>query len=80
MPVFVTIKKSTGETVKSFSLIGAHSIDRVLLWVWRDLFLSLIVSGSKQEKDRIPEMLSDMEDAMSWQSLQRLLYGGRKCE
>lgn len=58
------------------SVLGPQNIDRVLLWIWRDLFISLFSKGSKREKDKIPEMLEDIENSLGVDGLERLLYGG----
>lgn len=76
LPVRVTIKDKTGNTVKHMSVLGPQNIDRVLLWVWRDLFVSMFSKGSKREKDKIPEMLEDIESLLGVDGLERLLYGG----
>ncbi|KAF8806817.1 hypothetical protein BYT27DRAFT_7167004 [Phlegmacium glaucopus] len=75
-PVRVIIKDNTGKTVKRMSVLGPQNIDRVLLWIWRDLFVSLFCKGSKHEKDKIPEMLEDIESSLGIEGLERLLYGG----
>ena len=76
LPVRVTIKDNTGKTVKHMSVLGPQNIDRVLLWIWRDLFVSLFAKGSKRDKDNIPEMLEDIETFLGVDGLERLLYGG----
>ena len=77
LPVRVTIKDKNGKTVKHMSVLGPQNIDRVLLWIWRDLFVSLLSKGPKRERDKIPEMLEDIEDFLGIQGLERLLYGGK---
>ena len=76
LPVRVTIKDKSGKTVKHMSILGPQNIDRVLLWIWRDLFVSLFSRGSKGEIDKIPEMLEDIEILLGVDGLERLLYGG----
>jgi hypothetical protein len=48
----------------------------VLLWIWRDLFVSLFSKGSKRDRDKIPDMLEDIENFLGYDGLERLLYGG----
>ncbi|KAI0771684.1 hypothetical protein BD413DRAFT_693192 [Trametes elegans] len=79
MYVPITIKGRNGKVVKSWEINGAHNIEEVLQFIWRDLFLSLLASGNQRHIKRIPEMLDDIEDLMGWTALERLLYGGRKC-
>ena len=76
LPVRVTIKDKTGKTITRISVLGPQNIDRVLLWIWRDLFVSLFSQGSKREKDRIPEMLEDIGNFLGYDGLERLLYSG----
>ena len=76
LPVRVTIKDGTGKTVKHMSVLGPQNIDRVLLWIWRDLFVSLFSRGPKRDRDKIPEMLEDIEALLGVDGLERLLYGG----
>ncbi|KAI9059066.1 hypothetical protein FKP32DRAFT_1596723 [Trametes sanguinea] len=79
MYVPITLKRKSGKVVKSWELTGAHNIEEVLQFIWRDLFLSLLASGNQRQIKKIPDMLDDIEDLMSWTALERLLYGGRKC-
>ncbi|KAJ7476955.1 hypothetical protein B0H11DRAFT_2234915 [Mycena galericulata] len=65
-----------GKIVKTFTLAGPRNIDRALLWIWRDLFVSLLAKGKNTEK--VPEMLSDIEECLDWQALERMLYGGSR--
>lgn len=76
LPVRVTIKDNTGKTVKHMSVLGPQNIDRMLLWIWRDLFVSLLSKGSKRERDKIFEMLDDIEYFLGVDGLEKLLYGG----
>ncbi|KAL1939715.1 hypothetical protein VTO73DRAFT_9748 [Trametes versicolor] len=76
----ITLKRRCGKLVKSWELNGAHHIEEVLQFIWRDLFLSMLASGSKRHLAKIPEMLDDIEDLMGWTSLERLVFGGRKCK
>lgn len=76
LPVRVVIKDNNGKIVKHMSFLGPQNIDRVLLWIWREMFVSLFAKGSKRERDKIPEMLDDIEDLLGVDGLERLLYGG----
>ncbi len=80
MYVPITIKRKSGKVVKSWQVNGAHNIEEVLQFIWRDLFLSMLATGTHRQVQQIPEMLDDIEDIMGWTALERLLYGGRKCE
>ncbi|KAK7053782.1 hypothetical protein R3P38DRAFT_1466981 [Favolaschia claudopus] len=63
-----------GKVIKRFNLSGPPNIDRALLWIWRELFVCMLATDNHTEK--IPSMLSDIEETLGWQSLERLLYGG----
>ncbi|KAG6811965.1 hypothetical protein H0H92_005069 [Tricholoma furcatifolium] len=76
MPIDITIKAKNGSIVRAFSLRGPHGIKRVALWIWRELFVSML-SSVAHPKQRIAEMLDEIELIMGWQSLERLLYGGK---
>ncbi|KDQ52030.1 hypothetical protein JAAARDRAFT_73311 [Jaapia argillacea MUCL 33604] len=78
MYVSVVIKKRSGKPVKSFSLSGAHNLEEPLLWIWRDLLLNILHKGSEKQKNRIPEMLVDIESILGWRGLERMLYGGKQ--
>ncbi|KAA1478449.1 hypothetical protein DENSPDRAFT_809716 [Dentipellis sp. KUC8613] len=79
MNVSVVIKRiKTGKTVQSFHLKGAFNATVVLLWVWRDLILTMLTYGTENQKKYIPEMLEDIQAGMGWIGLPRLLMGGKK--
>ncbi|KAH7922878.1 hypothetical protein BV22DRAFT_1037002 [Leucogyrophana mollusca] len=78
MFVPVKIRRSSGKVVKSFKLTGAHNLDQVMLWIWRDLFVMILANGTKRQKDAIPDMLDDIQNLLGWKSLERLLCGGKK--
>jgi hypothetical protein len=80
MPVNVTIKNRGGKLIKDFSVSGPHGVERILLWIWRDLFVSLLARGASWEKEKTSEMLEGIEDVLEWTALERLLYGGKPCE
>ncbi|KAI8984817.1 hypothetical protein BD414DRAFT_489320 [Trametes punicea] len=79
MYVPIALKRKSGKVVKSWELTGAHNIEEVLQFIWRDLFLSMLASGNQRQIKKIPDMLDDIEDLMGWTALERLIYGGRKC-
>jgi hypothetical protein len=83
MNLFITaaIKNRRGKAVKSFSFTGAQNLEVMFLWVWRDLFVSLLATDERRGRETTLEMLADLECALGWQSLERLLYGGKiECE
>lgn len=80
MYIPIVIKRTTGQRVKTFEINGAHNLEEALLFIWRDLFLSLLAHGTPNQISKIPEMMDEIEDLLGWDSLERLLYGGRKCE
>ncbi|PBK65574.1 hypothetical protein ARMSODRAFT_960944 [Armillaria solidipes] len=74
--VDICLKRTNGKIVKHFLFHGPHNISTVLLWMWRELFVSFSASGGRQARKQIPEMLLDIEEEMGWKSLVRLLQGG----
>lgn len=78
--ISLSIKDKTGKLVKKFSFSGPLNIERVLLWIWRDLFVSMSASGGPRGRKDIPAMLVDIEEVLGWEALERLLYGGHDCE
>ena len=62
MYVPIAIKRKSGRVIKSWEVNGAHNIEEVLQFIWRDLFLSLLATGTKEQIAKIPEMLDDIED------------------
>src|SRR4051794_22591649 len=81
LSVMVEIKRAVShETVKSFSFIGAQRLDVAMLWIWRDLFLSMLAYGRNKDKKKIPQMLREIEDFFGWSAVQRILSGGDKCK
>lgn len=78
MYISVKIRRSSGKVVKSFHFTGAHNLERVMLWIWRDLFVVMLADGTKRQKLAIPDMLDDIRAEFGWNALERLLYGGQK--
>lgn len=77
VPVEVCLKSKKGKALKHFSVLGPQNIDRILLWIWRDLFLSLLANGSEVDKQKVPNFLEDIETSLGIGALERVLYGGR---
>ncbi|KAG0697112.1 hypothetical protein DFH29DRAFT_947920 [Suillus ampliporus] len=80
MYISVKIRRSSGKVVKSFHFTGAHNLERVMLWIWRDLFVVMLADGTTRQKAAIPDMLDDIRVEFGWKALERLLYGGRKAD
>lgn len=69
-------RRKTGKIVKTFRLVGIGHFERVLLWTWRDLFVSMLASNPGQ-KQLVLDMLQDIRATLGWKSLPRMLFGGR---
>ncbi|KAK1221591.1 hypothetical protein PQX77_015604 [Marasmius sp. AFHP31] len=74
---------SGGKTIKHFSgkTLCVRTAERVLFWLWRELFVSLAAYRSKSEhglaKRQVAEMMLDVEEAMGGpRALERILHGG----
>ncbi|KAF9074674.1 hypothetical protein BDP27DRAFT_1316635 [Rhodocollybia butyracea] len=78
LPVTFNIKLSSGRVVKHFSHANLKNVDGILLWIWREVFLSMSAVVGRQARKKIPEMLMDIEDNLGWKSLANLLSGGCK--
>ena len=69
-------RHKTGKLVKTFRLVGVSNFEHILLWTWRDLFVSMLASSPGQ-KHAIPDMLRDIQAALSWESLPKMVLGSR---
>ncbi|KAG7097573.1 hypothetical protein E1B28_004910 [Marasmius oreades] len=84
-PLTFNIKNNKGKIIKNFSgkSMNIRNADKILLWLWRELFVSLSVARSKSDSDipvvkkQIMNMLLDVEEAMGGPNvLERILHGG----
>ncbi|KIM42733.1 hypothetical protein M413DRAFT_444401 [Hebeloma cylindrosporum] len=80
LPVDFSLKGKSGKVAKRFSVVGPQNINRILLWIWRDLFVTLLADGTEKDKKRVPDFLEDIESVLGVSSLERLLYGGKPSE
>lgn len=78
LPVEFALRDKKGKVVKRFSVLGPQNVDQILLWIWRDLFVSLFAKGSERDKKKVPDFLEDIEAAFGVVSLEWLLYGGKR--
>lgn len=72
----IKIKRSTGKVVKSFMFNGAQNLESVMLWIWRDLFMAILATGSKRQRCVVPDMIDDIRLLLGWRALELLLRGG----
>ncbi|CAA7269169.1 unnamed protein product [Cyclocybe aegerita] len=77
LPVEFALKDKHGKIVKQFAVMGPQNINRVLLWIWRDLFVCLFAKGSQRDRGKVPDCLEDIQSILGDNALQRLLYGGK---
>jgi hypothetical protein len=77
LPVNFNLKGKDGKILKRFNVLGPQNIDQILLWIWRDLFVTVLAKGSARDKKKVPEFLEEIESVLGVRSLERLLYGGR---
>lgn len=52
-PVDFLLRNKLGKVVKRFHVLGPQNIDRILLWIWRDLFVSMYATAPSRDKKRI---------------------------
>ncbi|KAJ3842744.1 hypothetical protein EV361DRAFT_906192 [Lentinula raphanica] len=76
IPVELSITNSAGKCIKRFSYPNIQRMDRILLWMWRELFVSMLAANGDFSKKEIPDMLGDIEDSFGWRSLSKMIYGG----
>ncbi|KAJ7601158.1 hypothetical protein C8J56DRAFT_1157385 [Mycena floridula] len=77
-PIKLLIRDKSGKIVKQFNFNGPRTMDRLLLWVWRELLVSISTSGGTlARKTYIPDMLMDIENILGWEALERMVYGGK---
>jgi hypothetical protein len=75
--VDVTIRRRrTRRIVKTFQLSGIPAFERVLLWVWRELFVSMLANDAGAAQ-KIPEMFDEINELLDWKAVQNVLYGTR---
>jgi hypothetical protein len=67
-------RHKTGKIIKTFHIVGVPNFERVLLWTWRDLFVSMLASSPGQ-RQVIPDMLQDIQAILSWEALPKILLG-----
>lgn len=77
LPIDVKIKDRNGKIVQKFHVIGPQQIDQILLWIWRDVLVSIFVAGTQKDKDKVPDFLIDIESVFGVTALERLLQGGK---
>ncbi|KAA1478448.1 hypothetical protein DENSPDRAFT_845599 [Dentipellis sp. KUC8613] len=70
-------RKSKG-SVCMFHLRSIESFYLPLLWVWRDMILTMLSYGQERHKKLLPEMLDDIRRAVGWGGLEYLSNGGIK--
>ncbi|TFY68478.1 hypothetical protein EVG20_g3536 [Dentipellis fragilis] len=77
--LFLTLErvKSKG-SVNVFHLRGIESFYLPLLWVWRDLILTMLTYGQERHKKHLPEMLDNIRRVVGWAGLEYLPNGGIK--
>ncbi|TDL18393.1 hypothetical protein BD410DRAFT_806555 [Rickenella mellea] len=73
----VTLKSRSGRVVKSFTEMGVENLETAILWIWRDLFLSLLSVESKALMKVLPDLLMDIDDLVGWEGLEKILCGGK---
>lgn len=76
MPIRITIKDKNGVCLTKLRVRGPPNIERLLLWIWRDLAVCLL---AKDDRKRVMEIITDLESIYGFPVLERLLLGGRKC-
>jgi hypothetical protein len=74
----VHIRRRSGELVKLFEIGGGQNIESIILWIWRDVFLTMLAADRPRYPEVIGEMLGEIEEVLGWKVLERILYGGKQ--
>lgn len=74
MYVPVTLRNRKGKIIKKFEINGASRLEDATLFIWRDMLLCMLAYGSQQHRNMVPRMLNEMENAMGWNALVRMMY------
>ncbi|PPQ66597.1 hypothetical protein CVT24_006908 [Panaeolus cyanescens] len=77
LPIDVKIKDKNSKVIQKFHVIGPQNIDQILLWIWRDVLVSIFLSGTQRDKDKVADFLTDIESVFGITALERLLQGGK---
>ncbi|ESK96694.1 hypothetical protein Moror_6711 [Moniliophthora roreri MCA 2997] len=79
-PFDASIKDKRGKTIKRFTNVTLRYSEKVVLWLWRELLVSLSATQGACAKKRISSFILDIEECLGVSALERLLYGGRRDE
>lgn len=79
MYVTLALKDRQRRTVKYFAFTGPRNLEQSCLWIWRDLFLCMLVED-RRSRTRVREMLMEIEEIMGWGGLELLIHGGKTRE
>lgn len=74
MYIPVTLRNKEGQVIKKFETNGALRMRDITLFIWRDMFLSILAYGDRQNRDLVPKMLGDIEEILGCEALIRMLY------
>ena len=72
------IKSRTGAVIKSFSIEGAHNLEMVSEFIWRDMFMAMLAGGKERHEKLVSDMLVEIQQTNGWPQLMRILRGGKK--
>ncbi|KAJ3550597.1 hypothetical protein NMY22_g366 [Coprinellus aureogranulatus] len=75
LPIRITIRDKHGECMTKLRVRGPTNVDRLLLWIWRDLCLCILARGLKEDRKRVKDILYDLESIYGFPVLERLLLG-----
>lgn len=76
----ITIKKRSGKVVRRFTSTGIENTQTAVLWIFRELFLSLLATENEQLRKDMPDLLSDIDDIGGWEALEKVVCGGKSCQ
>lgn len=76
LPVEFTLCNRKSRVLRRFSVQGPQNVDKILLWIWRDLLVSLLAKGSERDKARVSDFLEEIQLVLGVEALEKILFGG----
>ena len=74
----ITIKDKHGNVIKSATKQGIRNVEDIIMWICRELMISMLETGDSAHATRVSLMLVDMDDFVGWQGLDKMIRGGRR--
>ncbi|KAI5895973.1 uncharacterized protein SCHCODRAFT_01170220 [Schizophyllum commune H4-8] len=76
MPISISIESQKGHQIRLFEVNGLLDIRVAALWLWKELFLSMLTVNVQRAQVITPIMLNEIEDNLEWPALLEILTSG----